>query len=224
MRASAERAQAVTELLGLLQAVRAGERALLAIDGFDGAGKTHLARELVAAATSGHGPTRPVFSVSIDGFHHPKARRVAAGEGAEGFYRGSYRYDVFRRCVVDPVRAGTPVTPSVWDVARDRPIEPDPVTLPHDAIVLVDGIFLQRPELADVWDATIWVDVPFSISVPRGNARFPGPHDADPEAASNQRYVGGQRLYLAEARPRESSTWIFENTDLARPKIRRGAR
>ena len=221
MRASAERAQAVTELLGLLQTVRVGERALVAIDGFDGAGKTYLASELLDAADHSN---RPMVSVSIDGFHHPKARRVAAGEGAEGFYRGSYRYDVFRRCVVDPVRAGTPVTPSVWDVARDRPIEPDPVTLPHDAIVLVDGIFLQRPELADVWDATIWVDVPFSISVPRGNARFPGPHDADPEAASNQRYVGGQRRYLAEARPRESSTWIFENTDLARPRISRRPR
>ena len=220
MHASAERAQAVTELLDLLQTVRVGEHALVAIDGFDGAGKTHLASELVEAA---HHPNRPMFSVSIDGFHHAKARRVAAGEGAEGFYRGSYRYDEFRRCVVDPVRAGTPVTASVWDVARDRPVETDPVMLPRDAIVVIDGIFLQRPELADVWDATVWVAVPFSISVPRGNARFPGPHDADPEAASNQRYVGGQRLYLAEARPRESSTWIFDNADLARPRISRGA-
>ncbi|WP_344200962.1 uridine kinase [Aeromicrobium alkaliterrae] len=188
----------------------------MAIDGFDGAGKTCLSHELNRAAGRDH---RPMVSVSIDGFHHAKAERVAAGTGPDGFYRGSYRYDEFRRCVVEPVRSGQPITPAVWDVARDEPLDAPPVTVPSDAIVVVDGIFLQRPELADVWDATVWVDVPFSVSIPRGNARFPGPTDDDPDADVNHRYVGGQRLYLAEAAPREQSTWIFDNTVLDRPRL-----
>ena len=140
--------------------VRPGERALIAIDGFDGAGKSWLAAELVGLAALRGG--RPLFSVS-DGFHHPRARRRAAGTGPEGFYRGSYRYDVFHEFVVDPLRAGLPVVPRVWDVVADEPVEPEHVNVPDDGIVIVDGIFLHRPELVDAWDASVWLEVPFSV-------------------------------------------------------------
>lgn len=62
--------------------------------------------------------------------------------------------------------------------------------------------------------------MPYEVSVPRGNARFGAGHDPDPEASSNARYVGGQRLYLAEADPRGQATWVFDNTDLDRPALR----
>ncbi|WP_284284325.1 uridine kinase [Arsenicicoccus piscis] len=204
-----------------LDRVRPGRRCLVALDGVDGVGKSHLAAELVHHALSYGG--RPMVSVSIDGFHRARADRIAAGRGPEGFYRGSYRYDEFRRCVVDAVRLGQPLVPAVWDVARDEPAAPEAIELAPEAIVLVDGIFLQRPELVDVWDATVWVEAPFTVTVPRGNARFAGPHDADPEAASNRRYVGGQRLYLEQARPRERSTWVLDNTDLDRPRLTRSS-
>jgi uridine kinase len=55
--------------------------------------------------------------------------------------------------------------------------------------------------------------------VPRGNARFGDDHDPDPEAESNRRYVGGQRLYLAECDPRTHATWVVANTDLERPSL-----
>ena len=54
----------------------------------------------------------------MDGFHHPKAARDAAGRGPEGFYRGSYRYADFRALVVDPVRDGLEV---FWSQARKMP-------------------------------------------------------------------------------------------------------
>ncbi|EWS79710.1 uridine kinase [Brachybacterium phenoliresistens] len=211
--------RAVLERLwrGIAQ-VRPEGRALIAVDGVDGAGKTRLAAELAAIAA--HEGARPAVTVSIDGFHRPRAERLAAGTGPDGFYRASYRYDAFRRSVVEPLRAGLPIIPAVWDVARDAPVDPEPVQVPPGGIVLVDGIFLQRPELRDVWDAVVWVEVPFAVSVPRGNARFPGMREADPEAPSNRRYVQGQRLYLAEAAPAERARWILDNTDLTRPRLR----
>ena len=115
------------------------------------------------------------------------------------------------------------MTPAVNDVDADRPVHPDPVAVGRDTVLLVDGIFLQRPELADVWDAAVWVDVPFEVSVPRGNARFGDGHDPDPEAESNRRYVGGQRLYLAAADPRARATWVLDNTDLDRPVLHAAA-
>ncbi len=157
--------------------------------------------------------------MSIDGFHRPRAERRAAGTGAEGFYRGSYRYDAFRASVVEPLRAGRPILPAIWDVDADEPAAAAPVDVPEDGVVVVEGIFLHRPELVGCWDATVWVEAPFAVSVPRGNARFPG-LPPDPDAPENARYVGGQRLYLAEADPSRRATWVFDNADLARPGLR----
>lgn len=69
--------------------------------------------------------------------------------------------------------------------------------------------------------ASLWVEVPFEVSVPRGNARF-GEVDAtgaDPASEVNARYVGGQRLYLADVAPATRATWVLDNTDLAAPVL-----
>lgn len=214
------RTAVVAALLDAVQQVRPAGRALVALDGFDGVGKTHLADELANLVVQRGG--RPLVRVSIDGFHRTRAERRAAGPGPDGFYRGSYRYDTFRAVVVDALRAGRPITPAVWDVDRDTAVDVPQVEVPPDGVVLVDGVFLQRPEIADVWDAVVWVDAPLSVTVPRGNARLEGEHDPDPEADSNRRYVGGQRLYLSEVDPQSMATWCFDNTDLGRPRLSRG--
>jgi uridine kinase len=203
------------ELADRVEALRPGHRVAVAVDGFDGAGKTVLADQLAELLAA----DRDVLRLSIDGFHRPRAQRMARGRGPETFYDDSYDYGAFARAVVEPFRRGLPVTPAVNDVDADQPVHPAPVPVGPDTVLLVDGIFLQRPELGGVWDATVWVDVPFSVSVPRGNARHEG-GEADPDAASNHRYVGGQRLYLADADPRGRATWVLDNTDLDRPVLR----
>ena len=215
---STERYAVLRDLAERVVALRPGERVAVAVDGFDGAGKTVLADELAEVIGALDG-ARDVLRISIDGFHRPKAQRVARGRGPETFYEDSYDYVAFRRVVVDPFRRGEPVTPAVNDVDADRPVHPDPVAVARDTVLVADGIFLHRPELADVWDATLWVDVPFAVSVPRGNARFGDGHDPDPGAEPNRRYVEGQRLYLAAVDPRSRATWVLDNTDLDLPVL-----
>lgn len=205
-------------LLDLLEARLPARPALVALDGFDGVGKTHMAHEL--RQLSHHPPgRRPILNVSIDGFHQPRHIRYRHGQGPESFYRDSYDYQGFLGAVVEPLHNREPITPALWDVDQDHPVTPVPVPVPDDGIVLVDGMFLHRPELVDLWDASIWLRVPFHVSVPRGNMRFAGDHDPDPEASSNHRYVGGQRLYLAEADPETHCTWIIDNTNLNSPTL-----
>lgn len=207
----------LVDLLAMMVAVRPAERAVIAIDGVDGAGKSRLTAELVALAP--HVAGREVHRVSIDGFHHPHAVRHARGSGPETFYHDSYDYPAFRRHVLAPFRAGRDFVPAVHDVVSDRTVSPDPVAAAQDAVLLVDGIFLRRPELAAEWDATLMLWVPLSVAVPRGNARFPTrPGADDPTHESNVRYVGGQRLYLQQARL-HPPTWILDNTDLHRPAL-----
>lgn len=186
-------------------------RVLIAVDGVDGAGKTHFADDLAEAVrTKGHA----AFRASIDGFHRPKSERYLKGKDSpEGFYRDSYDYSLFRRVLVEPFRLGgsTAFVPAAFDVARDTAVQPRWVTGPDDALLIVDGIFLHRPELRALWNYSIWLDVPPEIA----EARL---IDRDGPNGVGSRYLEGQKLYLAEANPRAAATAIYDNSDFTQPR------
>ncbi|HPG74591.1 MAG TPA: uridine kinase [Rhodoglobus sp.] len=185
-------------------------RTFLAVDGVDGAGKTHFADALAERlGRNGHA----VFRASIDGFHRPRAERYVKGpDSAEGFYADSFDYDLFRRVLVEPFRLGGSAgfVTAAWDVARDTAVEMAWQTGPQDATLIVDGIFLNRPQLRGLWNYSIWLEVPREIADARLTTR-----DGAPAA---QRYLGGQALYFAEADPRARATAIVDNSDFDHPR------
>src|SRR5690349_4732606 len=198
---------------------RAG-RVIVAVDGYDGAGKTMFADGLAAAfAEDGSA----VFRASIDDFHRPRAERYARGRTSpEGFYRDSYDYATFRRVLVDPFRDGrqtagtTGFQLAAFDLVRDSPVESAWVTAPRDAVLIVDGIFLNRPELRGLWDWSVWLDVPIDVAYRRMAER----DGTDPDflAASNARYREGQELYQRDADPRVAASAIVDNSEFAHPR------
>ncbi len=196
-----------------------GGRVIIAVDGIDGAGKTVFADGLADVfAEDGSA----VFRASIDDFHRPRAERYARGRHSpEGFYRDSYDYATFRRVLIDPFREGTQTGASTgfqlaaFDLARDTPVESAWTTAPRDAVLIVDGIFLHRPELKNLWNWSVWLDVPIDVAYRRLALRDGS--DPSPSAVSNARYRQGQELYLKDARPRSEASAIVDNTDLAHP-------
>ena len=201
------------------QHYRAG-RVIVAVDGRDGAGKTVFADGL-AAVFAEDGSV--VFRASIDDFHRPRAERYARGRTSpDGFYRDSYDYATFRRVLIDPFRDGrqtaatTGFQLAAFDLVRDTPVESAWVTAPRDAVLIVDGIFLHRPELRGLWDWSVWLDVPIEVAFRRMAER--DRTDPDFRAASNARYRDGQEVYVRDARPREAASAIVDNTDLEHPK------
>lgn len=196
-------------------------RVVLGVDGVDGAGKTVFADGLAEVfAEAGVA----AFRASIDDFHRPRAQRYARGRRSpEGFYLDSYDYATFRRVLLDPFRDGaqtvgaTGFQLAAFDVDRDAPVESAWVTGPIDAVLIVDGIFLHRPGLHDVWDWSVWLEAPFSATFARMALRDGS--DPDPDAPSNARYRAGQQLYLDHARPQRTATVVVDNTDLDAPRI-----
>jgi uridine kinase len=209
------------ELRDRVRRRNAGGRIIVAVDGLDGAGKTVFADGLAEVfAETGDA----VFRAGIDGFHRPRSERYLRGRHSpEGFYRDSFDYATFRRVLIDPFRDGaqtagtTGFQLAAFDVVRDAPVESQWVTAPLDAVLVVDGVFLHRPQLRDLWDWSIWLDVPFDVSYARMALR--DGCDPDPDAPSNARYRQGQEVYLREARPREAASVIVDNVDLAHPRI-----
>ncbi|BDV30201.1 uridine kinase [Microbacterium terricola] len=197
-----------------------GGRVILAVDGIDGAGKTTFADTLGAVfAESGDA----VFRASIDDFHRPRAERYARGRTSpEGFYRDSYDYATFRRVLIDPFRDGAQTSATTgfqlqaFDLHRDAPVEAAWVTAPRDAVLIVDGLFLHRPELRGIWHWSLWLDAPVDVATARVAQR--DGTDPDPAAPSNARYREGNELYLRDADPRAAASAIVDNTDPAHPR------
>lgn len=189
-------------------------RLIVAVDGPDGAGKRDFAddlgRELEKRA-------HPTFRASIDDFHRPSEFRYRKGRfSPEGCYEDSYNYSVFRRVLIEPFRlaGSTAFVTRAFDYIRDAQIEPKWLTGPPDLYLILDGVFLNRPELRGSWNYTIWVDADAAVRDQRMLAR----DGVDPGSELSLRYSGAQELYERDAQPRDAASAIVDNTYPDHPK------
>ena len=95
---------------------------------------------------------------------------------------------------------------------------------PENAILLFDGVFLLRPELIQYWDFSIFLDVDFSVSVPRAVLRDISGSGRNMDVNTlrmryERRYVPGQRFYFSQVRPKEQASIIVDNNDYRNPII-----
>jgi len=108
-----------------------------------------------------------------------------------------------------------------FDLDADRPIEQQPQTAVEDAILIVDGTFLQRPELTRHWDVTVFVRTSAEISEARGLGRDMQ-HLGGEEAARNlyaNRYRPAYALYERLCEPERHCDVIIDNDDLVHPQL-----
>ena len=167
-------------------------RTIVAIDGPDASGREAVADDLAAVLEErGH----PAFRASLRYFQRSRAEQDRFGpETPERQYRFGHDYSALRRVLVEPFRMGgsTGFVTRAFDPDSDAWIEPTWLTAPRDATLIVDGDFVNRRELRDLWSYSVLLD-----------------GEAGTEA---------DRLYRAENRPREHASAIIDNTDAARPR------
>jgi uridine kinase len=205
------RAKLLDYLTNRIAAMPAPPPVCIGLDGIDAAGKTTLADALAETLRS---TGRQVLRASIDSFHHPRDVRYRQGaDSPAGYYTDSFDLDALRRVLLDPLRQGKPIRTACFDHRRDIPVDSAPFTPASDAILLFDGIFLQRPELAGAWDWTIFVQVSFETSLARAVHR-----DRDligSEQAVRRRYetryIPAQQAYLRAHRPAERANLVVIN-------------
>jgi len=207
----------LANLAGRAAEMHQGRRLRVAVDGVDGAGKSVLAGELADRIEAAG---RQVVRASIDRFHRSRAERYRLGRTSpEGFYRDSYDYQrlcEFRLTPFAPRVSGR-FRVAAFDHRSDLPVAAPEQVADPDAVLVLHGIFLHRPELREHWDFSLFLHVGFDVSVARCAARDGTP--ADPAAAGIRRYVEGQHLYFREARPWDHASVVVDNTDLAAPMI-----
>ena len=191
----------------------------VALTGMGCTGKTTLAAELVTVVT---GAGRPVVPVAYDDFHHPSRRRHRQGRtSAAGYLDDSFDPESLRRLVLDPLAAGaTTVVPASYDLAADRPLDPEPVAVPADGVVLVEGSFLLVPALADCWDLAMMVVADPARVLERGLVR-----DADlgtPEQVRElylRRYLASEALHQERDDPWAHADVVVDLTEPDTPVL-----
>lgn len=119
----------------------------VAIDGVDGAGKTTFANELAGVMVDFG---RPVIRASVDGFHNRRAIRYAKGRQSPiGFFEDSYNYALLKQYLLEPLSPGGNRRYCIasFDHVTDKPVDLVEREASSNSILLLDGIFLHRPEL-----------------------------------------------------------------------------
>ena len=189
----------------------------VAIDGVDAAGKTAFADQLKTHVTE---RGRPVIRASLDGFHNPRSVRYQRGRlSPEGYYLDSFNYRALLDALLLPLGPGGDLSyrDAIFDYRQDSWLKPTPRKAQADSVLLFDGVFLLRPELVNLWDLRIFLDIGFDEMMRRGLERNPG--DEEAETLYSQRYIPGQKLYHLHAAPRRKADIVINNNDPETPRV-----
>ena len=172
---------------------------LVGIDGLGGAGKSTFARHLE------HQIDRSAVVVEGDDFYRdiPEDARVLldARQGVEQYFD----WQRLRREVLEPVAHGESLLRYQrydWGAAAmGRWVE-----VPMPEVVIVEGVYMLRPELRDLVDVKVYVEASASLRQQRQIDRGENPSEWI------TRWAAAERLYMSEASPREVADVVVDGS------------
>jgi uridine kinase len=187
---------------------------VIGINGIDGAGKTTFAKALEKYLKSDNYQTQ---AIHLDDFHNPRAVRYSGKDQPDNYYKRSFNINLIIEKLLAPIqqkaRKSTRLTlldvnSDKYDIAKDYSIN-------RDTIVIFEGVFLFRKELAPYIDYKIFLDIPLEESKKRAKER-----DA-PEIVNKYdvKYLPAQVKYLEEYPPPRTADVIIDNTDREYPRL-----
>ncbi len=225
--ATPERSAVLSKVAGAVLGTH--PRSLVAIDGRPGAGKSTFADEL-AQTIAAYGV--PVVRSTIDSFHRPHVDRTRLGPASpEGYYRESHQLETLIAELLEPFSSGhSHVLVAAFDEPSDTPTR-EHIEVPDSAVLVFDGLFLQRPELVRWWTKVVYLEADHRLDQQWLDFLLAGLPAAPSEAAVCiderlafarwPRYRDGWRLYYESECPHESASIVIDNNDFARPAIAR---
>jgi uridine kinase len=188
----------LAELVAEIRARSRGAAAfVVALDGRSGTGKSSLAASL--------GTELGAAVVDCDDFYTGGSDADWAARPPAERATEAIDWRRLRREVVEPLRAGRPASwvPYDWDEGRGP--APRPISLAPAQIVVLDGAYTARPELADVVDLPVLLELDDALRRVRVSQRE-GEEFADGWYAV---WDAAEEHYFTTIRPRESFAIVF---------------
>ncbi len=217
----------VGQLADLIIAVDRPHPVLVAVDGRSASGKSTLGDELAVALDR---CGRSVIHASIDDFYCPWVHKLSRGRlSAEAFYSRAYDYPALRSLLLEPLGPnGSRRYRTRWyDGWNEEQIDEPERIAPDDAVLIVDGVFLLRPELDGFWDVRVFVDIDAEQSLERGVDRDLTLEEPAMRATRREqrlqvyreRYLPAEEAYLNEVDPMALADIVVDNRDLNAPRL-----
>jgi uridine kinase len=199
--------------LALTDPRRDRHRALLVgMSGVDGSGKTQCAAEFADALRRAG---LRVAVIGVDPWQAPQAVRLATvDEPAAHFYRHAIRFDDLFARVVEPLVALRSLQLDTVGIRTDVDAW-EPLVYDFDDIdvVLVEGIFLFRRDLAARFDLRIWVHCPIATALRRALGRNSERRPVGELRRDYARvYHAAQRVHFALDAPEACADFVLDNS------------
>lgn len=169
---------------------------IVGIDGGGAAGKSTLAAKLQELDNR-------VTVVHMDDFYRPSWERKFIDEETIG---GNWDWERVRNQVLNPLRNNEPSRYQIYDWVSDKMT--DLYEVPIGGIVIVEGCYSIRNELAPLYDVRIWVESPREFRLERGVQR-----DGDVSRHMWENiWLPAEDRYFELQRPSERADVIIDGT------------
>jgi phosphoglycolate phosphatase len=184
------------------------------ISGIDGSGKTVFTGALAGYLKKRQ---RKVQLIHLDDFHNPRKVRYAGKDQAKNYYNRSFDIQKIIEKFLAPARQNGKYTAelTLLDLNTDRFEIKKKYSCDGETIVLFEGVFLFRKELAPYIDYKIFLDITFEESKRRAVER-------DAEATISKydtKYLPAQEKYLKEYPPEKTADMVIDNNNREYPRI-----
>jgi uridine kinase len=192
---------------------------IVGVTGIDASGKstmtTLLAEELKRSGLS-------VEIVRLDDFHQSRAdRHPTEIPEPEQYFEHGFDFERLRNEILKPIRDNGILEASLvsLDLLEDAWTAERKYSVSRDTIVLLDGVFLFRPDIAHFLDLIIFLEVDAKIVLERAQQRDVPAHGAEIMQRYETKYLPAQRAYLEEYPSERNADVIIDNNDWENPIV-----
>ncbi|MGH0927456.1 hypothetical protein [Bacillus pacificus] len=215
------RKQRINEIANHILKINLTHPTRVGVSGITASGKTTFANEL-AEEIKKRG--LPVTRASIDDFHNPRLIRYVQGkESAKGYYEDAHDYTAFKERLLKPLgpNGNLQYETISHNLITDIPVYNTPIFAQPNMVLIVDGTFLLKKDVAHLFDYKIFVDTNFEIARKRGAKRETEAFGSYEEAEKMflNRYHAACKMYIDEHNPKDCVDVVFRNSDLANPEV-----
>lgn len=197
---------------GVINLVTTKDIPIIGIDGLGGAGKSTISEKLCQKFEDNQYHT---ILLHIDDFIHVREVRYnSAYSDWQCYYDLQWRYDYFLD-VIKEIKSANNIYVDIelYDKDNDTYFQQRYDTK-HNVIVIVEGIFLQRKELKNVFDYMVYINIPEEVRLSRVLKRdtYIGGEKEIIDKYKN-RYFPAEHKYIEEYQPQRNADLevIYEN-------------
>ncbi len=189
---------------------------VIGINGIDGAGKTKFAEALETYLKTQDYSTQLIH---LDDFHHPRAVRYVGSDQVDNYYNRSFNIGLIIDKLLSPLQKKQRVSLKLktLELNTDNYTTERKYIIKPNTVVIFEGVFLFRKELAPYINLKVFLDISFEECKKRASVR-------DPQEIVHRydnKYIPAQQKYLSEYPPPKVAAIVIDNTNWEYPTLKR---